>query len=207
MQADDRLAEALSCGHGSLDGGLLCVPARERVARGEAVRVEISFGAMADEIVLRGQVESLRERAPRAPLVGIRIDWAHAARVRYVLEVLTQGREASARNSRRVPSEISAGWKGRLGYQRSTLKDISKGGAFVRALTPPLPGSEIQLRLDDSMVQARDEPLELAALVAWSGRSQGARGFGVKFRVPGRALASRIAALVRWQEREAGLID
>ena len=65
----------------------------------------------------------------------------------------------------------------------------------------------ITLELNDSVVQADRGPLELEATVAWVGRSQGHRGFGVKFRVIDRALANRIAQLVRWHEQQAGLID
>lgn len=207
LQADERLVECLRASAHASEGGMLVVPTREAVARGDLVRVEISFGAMSDEIIVHGQIESVRPRDSRTTLVAIRIEWAHAARVRYVLEVLTEGRAATARKSRRIPSQISASWEGRLGTQESTLKDISKGGAFVRTATPPAEGSQIHLQLDDSMVGADSIPLELEALVAWTGRSQGTRGFGVKFRVPNRSLAGRIAALVRWQERQVGLVD
>ena len=207
LQADESLVEALRPSRTRSEGGLLTVPSREQLERGEAVRVEVSFGAMADEIMLRGNVEGLQERIGRSPLIAVRIEWDHAARVRYILDVLKNGRAATARSSRRVPSDIEASWNGRFGRQRSTLKDISKGGAFVRAATPPAQGARIEMSLDDSMVDGAIGSLDLDATVAWSGRSQGTRGFGVKFHVPGRALASRISALVRWQERSAGLVD
>lgn len=189
-------------------GGLLRVPSRESVSPGEQIRVEVSFGPMADEIVLRGTVEHTSARGERAPLVVIRIEATHAARVRYVHEVLSQGREASARASRRVATDIQATWYGRRGSHATRLSDISKGGAFIRSRTPPATGTTISLELNDSMVhEGREGPLALDASVAWVGRSQGQRGFGVRFRIVDRALAGRIAALVRWQERQAGLTD
>ena len=66
----------------------------------------------------------------------------------------------------------------------------------------------ITLEINDNMVDGGSaEPLKLEAVVAWAGRSQGRRGFGVRFRIVDRGQASRIAALVRWHERVAGLID
>lgn len=201
---DESLAEMLEPGVGSYDGGRLRAPSRDLIERGQSVRVEVSFGAMADEIVLRGTVEEVRTREAREPLVSVRIDWTHAARVRYIHQVLTGGREASARTSRRVPSSLRASWTSNCGVQTSRIQDISKGGVFVRSPTPPKAGTELRLELDD---QRGGEPLIVDGQVVWTGRSQGARGFGFKFRLADRSLAGRVAALVRWQEREAGLVD
>jgi hypothetical protein len=122
---------------------------------------------------------------------------------------LANGREATARASRRVNSQVQATWYWGLGSHAARIGDISKGGAFIRTGAPPSVGSTVGLELNDSMVGGRDggEPLELEATVAWVGRSQGHRGFGVKFRVVDLALANRIAQLVRWHEQQAGLID
>ncbi|PRQ04154.1 PilZ domain protein [Enhygromyxa salina] len=208
MQADERLATMLRVAESAADGGVLSVPSRESVAAGDAIRVEVSFGAMADEIVLRGAVEGTTPRGDRAPLVVIRIAKVHAARVRYVHQVLTSGREATARSSRRVRADIQATWYWGLGSHATRLSDISKGGAFIRSGAPPSTGSELELELNDSMVQSDGAgSLRIEATVAWVGRNQGARGFGVKFRILDRIVASRIAALVRWHEREAGLVD
>ena len=212
IQADERLVTMLRASQSSLDGGLLTVPSRESVELGARVRVELSFGPMADEIVLRGAVESSTTRGERAPQLSIRIVKAHAARVRYVHEVLSEGRQASTRASRRVPSQIQATWSWGLGSHVARLSDISKGGAFIRSITPPPTSSTVKLELDDSMAPClalgvAGSALQLEATVAWVGRSRGQRGFGVKFRVLDRALARRIAALVAWHERQADLID
>jgi hypothetical protein len=207
LQADERLAKMLQLGTRSSERARLLVPSREGIELGAAVRVEISFGPLADEIVLRGVVVGSTARGDRAPLIEIEIVNEHAARVRYVHEVLAHGREATARNSRRIPSQIQATWRWGLGSHAARIGDLSKGGAFIRSGAPPSVGSAINLELNDSMIHAEHGPLELEATVAWVGRSRGHRGFGVKFRVVDRAQAHRIAQLVRWHEQQAGLID
>jgi hypothetical protein len=208
LQADERLTKLLEIDTRTHGTALLTIPSRETIDVGAEIRVEISFGPMADEITLRGLVERITTRGDRAALIAIRIDPDHAARVRYIHEVLSEGRQATARKSRRVAADIQATWYSRLGSHATRLSDISKGGAFIRSSTPPSTGSAINLELNDSMVDdGHAEPLKLDAMVAWSGRSQGQRGFGVKFRVVDRVQAGRIAALVRWHERLAGLID
>jgi hypothetical protein len=209
LQADERLASMLEVDTSTAYGaGLLTIPSRETIDVGAEIRVEISFGPMADEITLRGLVERITPRGDRAPLIAIRIDPDHAARVRYVHQVLSEGRQATARKSRRVAADVQATWYWGLGSHATRLSDISKGGAFIRSGAPPSTGSTITLELNDNMVDGGSgEPLKLDAVVAWAGRSQGRRGFGVKFRIVDRQQAGRIAALVRWHERVAGLID
>jgi hypothetical protein len=208
LQADERLATMLEADASTSGAGLLTIPSRETIDVGAEIRVEISFGPMADEIILHGLVERITARGDRAPLIAIRIDPDHAARVRYIHEVLSEGRQATARKSRRVAADIQATWYSRLGSHATRLSDISKGGAFIRSGAPPSTGSAISLELNDSMVDGgHTEPLKLEAVVAWAGRSQGRRGFGVKFRIVDRTQAGRIAALVRWHERLAGLVD
>ena len=203
--ADESLAEMLEPATSAHEGGRLHVPTREPLARGQTVRVEVGFGPMADEIILRGVVEQVRDQASRERLVSVRIDWTHGVRVRYILEVLNEGRQASARKSRRVPSSLHATWTNDRGTRTSRLQDISKGGAFVQSPMPPPAGSSLQLALAEP--SNKGEPLVVEGLVAWTGRSQGQRGFGVKFCPADRSLAGRIAALVREQERAAGLAD
>ena len=209
LQADERLAKMLQVGTRSSDAGRLLVPSREGIEPGAVVRVEVSFGPLADEIVLRGVVTGSTPRGDRAPVIDIEIAKEHGPRVRYIHEVLAHGREATARNSRRVVSQVQATWRWGLGSHAARIGDISKGGAFIRSGAPPSVGSVISLELNDSMVQVGlgPGPLELDATVAWVGRSQGHRGFGVKFRIVDRAQAHRIAQLVRWHEQQAGLVD
>jgi hypothetical protein len=209
LQADERLATMLEVETNNAYGaGLLTIPSREAITVGVEIRVEISFGPMADEITLRGVVERITARGDRAPLIAIRIDPELAARVRYIHEVLSEGRQATARKSRRVAADVQATWYWGLGSHATRLSDISKGGAFIRSGAPPSTGSTITLEIDDHMIDGGSaEPLKLEAVVAWAGRSQGRRGFGVRFRIVDRVQAGRIAALVRWHERVAGLID
>jgi hypothetical protein len=208
LQADERLTTMLEFDASTNSAGLLTIPSRETIDVGAEIRVEISFGPMADEITLRGLVERITARGDRAPLIAIRIDPDHIARVRYIHEVLSEGRQATARKSRRVAADIQATWYWGLGSHATRLSDISKGGAFIPSGAPPSTGSAITLELNDSMVKGgHADPLKLDAVVAWAGRSQGQRGFGVKFRILDRVQAGRITALVRWHERLAGLVD
>ncbi len=207
LQADERLAKMLQPGAHDSEPGRLLVPSREVLERGAVIRVEVSFGPLADAIVLRGAVVGSTPRGDRAPLITIEIAREHGPRVRYILEVLTAGREATARASRRVSSQIQATWYWGLGSHAARIGDLSKGGAFIRCAAPPSVGSAIGLELNDSMVARYEVPLKLDATVAWVGRSRGHRGFGVEFRVVDRELARRIAQLVRWHELEAGLVD
>ncbi|MFO7564092.1 MAG: PilZ domain-containing protein [Enhygromyxa sp.] len=207
LQADERLAKMLLLPARSLEAARLLVPSRESIAPNEVVRVEVSFGPLADEIVLRGVVVGSTARGDRAPLVEIEIAAEHGPRVRYIHDVLACGRQATARASRRVAAQIQATWRWGLGSHAARIGDISRGGAFIRSGGPPSVGSVIALELNDSMVAPSHGPLELDSIVAWVGRSQGHRGFGVKFRVVDRVLAHRIAQLVRWHEQQSGLID
>lgn len=208
LRADERLAAMLEPSKSSGEAGFIKVPSRESVAIGDAIRVEVSFGAMADEIVLRGAVDAIHLRDERAPLVVIRVVPDHAARLRYVDEVVSNGRAATARASRRIPSQIPATWFWGIGSHATRIGDISRGGAFIRSAAPPSVGSKVKLELNDRMIEGeRRGPFRLEASVAWTGSSQGVRGFGVKFRIVDRDQADRVASLVRWHEQQAGLID
>nr|WP_255216063.1 PilZ domain-containing protein [Pseudenhygromyxa sp. WMMC2535] len=184
-------------------GGRIVLPSREEVAIGDSVCVEISFGPLADELVLLGEVASRQHRAGRAPLLELRFGGEHDDQLRYLHDVLTHQRKASARASRRACVEIPARWSSSLGPQRAEIADISRGGAFLRSRTPPIVGSSIELEIEDASSQSAP-PLRVTAVVAWIGRSHGKRGFGVKFRVGEREVAARVSALVRWHEQGSG---
>ncbi|MCA9699639.1 MAG: PilZ domain-containing protein, partial [Myxococcales bacterium] len=202
LQADERLGRMLRPPLSSGDSGGLELPTRETVAIGDVVHIEVSFGALADEIILEGFVTGIAARGERSPLVSIRFRSEHEARVRYVHEVLTKVRAATARKARRHDSAVQTTWHWGLGSQQTRISDISRGGAFVRSAAPPSVGNTVNLEIDDSMVVGSDgKPVRLQATVAWVGRSQGHRGFGVKFRLGNREVAQRIAALVRWHEQ------
>lgn len=215
LRASERLQGVIEPSTSTAEAGFLRIPTREAVTLGELILVEFSFGAQADEIRVRGSADQLLDRGPdRAPVLLVRVVPEHAARLRYVHEVIAGGREATARASRRVPSQIQATWFWGLGSHATRISDISRGGAFIRSAAPPSVGSRIGLEINDTDVYSGlgsgvrpRAALRLEAIVAWTGRSQGHRGFGVKFRLVDRELAERVAALVRWQEQEAGLID
>jgi hypothetical protein len=199
LRADDRLVELLRSGPGLVDAHLE-VPSRETVASGERVRVEISFGALADEVDLGGEVVAVRPAEDGKPnTVIIAIDRDDARRVAYVRQVLGGERNASARSHRRVPVDFVVRWRHGDARYTSRLRDISRGGAFIVSRALPEIGAEleVEIRCDD----ARAPTLAVDAVVTWVRREGDPVGFGVSFRLPSREVAAELTRVVR--EREA----
>jgi Tfp pilus assembly protein PilZ len=176
------------------DAGQLCIPTRERVGVGQAVRVEVSFGALADEVVLAGTVARIwPHREDGTPRIVVRVSAEHADRVRYVEEIVQGERAAAARAHHRVKADLRVRWRWAHGEHRSRLADISRGGAFVVSDRLPELGSplEIEIDVDETL------PLGVEGVVSWL-RPRGERsGFGVMFKVPDRSVAARLSDVVR----------
>jgi hypothetical protein len=176
------------------DVGRLCVSSRERVSIGEAVRVEVSFGALADEVVLAGTVDEVwRPPGEGTPRIVVRVVTGHADRLRYVEEIVHGERAAAARAHRRIKANLRVRWRWAHGEHRSRLADISRGGAFVVSDRLPEVGSplEIEIDVDETF------PLGVEGVVSWL-RPRGERsGFGVMFKVPDRSVAARLSDVVR----------
>ncbi len=174
----------------------MALPPRASFAEGERIRVEISFGPLADEIDLYGVVNG--EGADDAAL---ELDRACAAQLAYVLDVLGGQREAAARRHRRLASSLPVRWEDASRTVTSRLADISAGGAFIAAEDLPRVGTPVTVQLHTGDVRA---PLRLDAVVTWVRQSRDMRrGFGVAFRPEDAECASRIKALVREHEAEA----
>jgi hypothetical protein len=176
------------------DAGQLCLPSRERVEVGEAVRVEVSFGALADEVVLSGTVAQIRHRpGGGTPRIVVRVAPEHSDRLRYVEEIVQGERAAAARAHRRIQASLRVRWRWAHGEHRSRLADISRGGAFVVSDRLPEVGSALELEIDTEDTF----PLGVEATVSWL-RPRGERaGFGVMFKVPDRTVAARLSDVVR----------
>jgi hypothetical protein len=195
LRADDRLIELLRAGPGLIDPHLE-VPSRETVVSGERVRVEISFGALADEVDLGGEVIAVRPAEGGKPsTVVIAIDRDDARRVAYVRQVLGGERNASARSHRRVPVDFVVRWRHGDARYTSRLRDISRGGAFIVSRALPEIGAEleVEIRCDD----ARAATLAVDAIVTWVRREGDPVGFGVCFRLPSREVAAELTRVVR----------
>lgn len=166
---------------------------REPLEDGDEVTLEVSFGALADDVAFPCTVDTTR-RVLCLPSEDS--EWG--ATVTYVLSVLEGGRAAAARGHRRLPSNLAVTWRAEDRAMASTLRDISKGGAFILSDKPPSIGTRVDVQLRD-----RDEtPVRVTSVVSWV-REDGARGFGVQFRPTDRETAARLHAVVRRHEQHS----
>lgn len=205
LRADERLAtrfESASVG----DAGRLIVSSREPLIRGEAITVEISFGPLADEVELSGEVDAIEARDDAAPRVTIRIRRDHRSRVEYVQKVLAGARDASARNHRRIPTDLAASW--RAGGHRITsrvasrIRDLSRGGAFIVSRHVPQVGDNVWVEIGPNNGTSA---LEVEGTVSWVRNGGREAGFGVSFKLRDRSIAAALHQVVRDQERAAEL--
>lgn len=209
LRADARCLEMLRCdpdGHGAH----IDVPSREAVALGEPVRVEISFGALSDEIELHGRVMGVQPAVDeRPPRVVIRLADEHVGRARYVRAVLRGDRPASARSHRRVPTDMSCRWSQGAFEHTSRIRDLSRGGAFIMSTFSPEIGTRVRVGLDVTDDPADGspglDPLRLEGVVSWVCADGRTPGFGVSFKLRDRRVAERLFRVVRSQERPAAL--
>jgi Tfp pilus assembly protein PilZ len=177
---------------------------RERLNQEDDVYLEISFGPLSDEVLLRGRIEQVRNATDEGGnIVEVRFLPGQASRLRYIEEVLSGARKAAARGSRRHPSRLSVNWQ--LGGQRflSRLRDISRGGAFILSTEPPTVGARvpITLRPEDG------PPLQVHSIVSWirpvGEHGKQIAGFGVSFKPADPATAKRLSEVVRLHETPA----
>lgn len=177
------------------------LPNRERLGPGARVRVEVSFGPLADEVNVFGEVQHTNESVAASDRkVQIALDADCEDQVRYIEEVLGGGREAAARRHRRLPSSLGVRWDNGASPCTTHLRDISAGGAFIISEDLPSVGATIsvQLRTGDIL-----NPLRIESIVSWvrPANTQGRRGFGVSFRVSDAQAASRLNRVVREHEQ------
>jgi hypothetical protein len=175
--------------------GELLISSRESVSPGTTVRVEVSFGPLADEIVFTGSVTQV-EAGPR-PCVGVRLDAGQAPKLEYVEAVLDGGRQAAARRHRRLPSNIPVNWQDSGSVRSSRLRDISAGGAFILSRDPPSIGDRIEVVLHPGPALPR---VRVASIVSWVHDRGDQAGFGVSFRPADPTIARQLTEVVRHHE-------
>lgn len=177
--------------------GELLIATRGNVSPGTRVRVEVSFGPLADEVIFTGSVTGV-EGGPR-PRVGVRLDEGQGHKLDYVAAVLDGGRQAAARRHRRLPSNIPVNWQVSGSMRSSRLRDISAGGAFIlsQGQDPPSVGDRIEVVLHPGPALPR---VRVASVVSWI-HSDGERaGFGVSFRPADPRIARQLTEVVRHHE-------
>ena len=175
----------------------LRVPSRERVAVGDRVRVEFSFGPLADEVEMRGRVIEIEAQSDgRPPIVIIRLLGTDTDRIQYVLDVLDGERAASARTHRRIPVDFEVRWRWGDAQYASRVRDLSRGGAFIVSRALPAVGSRV-----DVEIRPPGTSLNFDAVVSWVKGDGDVTGFGVNFKLPDRAMAQRLSHVVREHEQ------
>ena len=208
LRADERCRQMLRCDPDGR-GAFIDVPSREAVAIGEPVRVEISFGALSDEVELHGWVMSVDSNAVGPPRVVIRLRDEHVGRARYVRAVLSGDRPASARSHRRVPTDLPCRWSQGALQHTSRIRDLSRGGAFIMSTFFPEIGSRVRVGFDVGAGPGGglpgDDALRLDGIVSWVRAEGRVPGFGVSFKLPDRRMAERLFRVVRSQDRPAAL--
>jgi Tfp pilus assembly protein PilZ len=169
---------------------------RDPARMGEPIRVEISFGPMADEVELDGKVASVHGSDDGRQTVIVAFGPDQGPRVEYLRHVLAGRRDASARRHRRIPVDLNVRWRyGRARYA-SKLSDLSRGGAFIVSQRLPRIGDEVEIEIFDDERRA----LQFEAVVSWV-RPQRPMGFGVSFKLTDRSSAAALTDVVRRQER------
>lgn len=165
------------------------VESRETWRVGEAVSIEISFGPMADEVVIPASVRDAQDDH-----VTFSISVTQRKRTAYVQQVLAGLRAASARRHRRIDVDLEVRWTWKGSRYASRARDLSRGGAFIESRVLPTVGAkvDVELRLPDST-----PTLALDAEVTWLRKRTGAPGFGVSFKLPDRTVAARLHDAVR----------
>lgn len=152
--------------------GCIRVESREPLSLGDEVGVEVSFGALTDEVVLEGVVRDLSTGGPSARLATKRSVLVEVApidrdRLTYVRAVAEGRRDASARAHRRVPAEdLAVVWRrGRDMSLESPLVDISRGGAFIQAApvnAMPMVGDRLEVE-----IPVASERIRVRSIVTW----------------------------------------
>lgn len=170
---------------------------------GARVVVEVSLGALADEVVLTGLLVGANARGNDART--FLLDPEQGEVLNYLVDVQTGEREAAARGHRRLPSRLPVRWAATQirsiendddDVRRSRLRDISRGGAFIVSDATPSVGEQIEVTLDGP----DGAGLSLASVVSWVRHDSPCKGFGVSFRPPDPATAQRLNEVVRGHE-------
>lgn len=175
----------------------LVVSTRESVSVGASVSVEVSFGPLADEVVLTGTVTATA--SPERPGVSVRLDGGQSAKLDYIAAVLDGGRQAAARRHRRLPSNIPVNWLASGNMRSSRLRDISAGGAFIlsQAQDAPRIGDRIEVVLHPGPALPR---VRVASVVSWVHAHGNHTGFGVSFKPADPMVARQLTEVVRHHE-------
>ena len=101
-----------------------------------------------------------------------------------------------ARRHQRLPVELPVVWQvqGMLQDKAGVLRDIGRGGAFVKTEEPFPTEGDIVLKVSPPGAEVA---MPLSARVAWMGQTGGEHGFGVEWKARDAGGTRRIKELVR----------
>ena len=119
------------------------------------------------------------------------------AKIDYLLDLAKAGEAVrSRRRHERLPVEIPVNWHlpGAGAPARGILRDIGRGGAFVRSSSPVPSDAEVVLELSPPGAQVA---MAFTARVAWTAALGAEAGFGVEWRARDAGGGKRIRELVR----------
>lgn len=169
---------------------------RTEARAGEALLVEVSFPGLPNRALLRASACELRPGEG----IALEIDPADSSTRDFLVGIARGNIQVSLveRSHGRFPTALPVAYRvdGAPDSQRSTLVDLSSGGAFVRAPQPPPAGAVVSLAID----LPDGYTIEVTGRVTWTGESDGAQGFGVDFDMPGGEDGRRLRILLREAE-------
>jgi Tfp pilus assembly protein PilZ len=183
-----------------LAAGGVFFPTRRPLAIGENVVVAIRLGRRRSPMLVRGKVAWRRPGKHTTKVkAGIGIAFlASETQTRDYLLAVARGDSAEmlARRHHRLPVELPVRWQipGVLTDNEGVLRDIGRGGAFVRTMDPLPADGDVVLKVSPPGAEVA---MPLSARVAWKGGPSGEHGFGVEWKARDAGGNRRIKELVR----------
>ena len=173
-------------------GGVFC-PTRGKAVKGAPATVTVNLGRRQPPLVLAGRVAWRRPgRHLQKIRAGICVEFlpSEKPKIEYLLDLAKAGDTVrSRRRHERLPVDVPVNWHlpGGASPARGVLRDIGRGGAFVRSSSPAPSDSEVVLELSPPGAQVA---MEFTARVAWTA----ARARASKASASSGAPATRVAA-------------
>ena len=180
------------------EGGIFFPPAARSRSGSTSWWPFVSDAAAARRI--RGQVAWRRPGKHSTKIkagIGIQFLGSDAQARDYLLGVARgDSAEMVARRHQRLPVELPVLWQvpGALQDNAGILRDIGRGGAFIRTEDPIPSERDIVLKVSPPGAEVA---MPLSARVAWRGHPNGEHGFGVEWKARDAGGTRRIKELVR----------
>jgi Tfp pilus assembly protein PilZ len=181
-------------------GGTVFCPTRRKANKGASVAVRVNLGRRQPPLLITGRVLWRRPgRHLQKIRAGICVEFlaSERAKLDYLLDLAKAGSGVrSRRRHERLPVEVPVSWHptGSQTAIRGVLRDIGRGGAFVRTNSVARNDAEVVLELSPPGAQVA---MEFTARVAWIVPQGSDAGFGVEWRARDAGGGKRIRELVR----------